>query len=328
MNVMARRAIKFSISFACLLCVAASAQRSSGDTWTVPVTQWGDPDLRGTWPIRHLIGIPLERPERFGERRLMTDEEFAEVEQRVNERNVRYDEEIEGNRMGIGHWAEPTEALRLTSLIVDPPDGRLPELTEAGRVLRATMGSSWHNTVFDSLADFDAWDRCISRGMPVSMLPRNYNNGIRILQSPGYVAMQIEMLGMRVIPLGDQPAVDPAVTAWLGESRGYWEGDTLVVETTNYNGKSGLTNFGVPGSPREPYPSTTGLRTVERFTRIDGATLEYQITMEDPEVLTRPFTIAYPMWRDDDYELFEYACHEGNTAVRYYIETSRYERAR
>ena len=303
-----------------------SAQETRVD-WTHPVTPWGDPDLQGTWPIGHLIAVPFERPEQYGERRLMIDAELAVVQERVDRRNRRYDDDVSNGRIGQGHWAESTQALPLTSLIVDPPNGRLPALTEAALAMRANRGSSWQSTVFDSIADFDSWDRCITSGMPVAMLPRNYNNGVVILQSPGYVVIVLEMSGARVIPIDERPLLAPEIRHWMGEPRGRWEGNTLVVETTNFTGMHDMTRVGVTGSPRELVPTSERLRTVERFTRTDDNTIEYELTVEDPVVLARPFTVAYPMWRDDDYELFEYACHEGNTAIRYYIETSRYERA-
>jgi hypothetical protein len=178
------------------------------------------------------------------------------------------------------------------------------------------------------VADFDSWDRCITRGLPVSMLPRNYNNGIRILQSPGYVVISLEMAHEgRIIPTDGRPPLDPAIRQWLGESRGHWEGQTLVVETANFNGLTGITNLGVPGSPREDNPSSDQLHLVERFTRTGPDTIEYEITISDPVALNAPFTIAYPMQRDESYRMFEYACHEANTAVRNFIETSRFERA-
>jgi glyoxylase-like metal-dependent hydrolase (beta-lactamase superfamily II) len=295
--------------------------------WSPPLTPWGDPDISGSWPIAHLIGTPLERPARFGERRLMNDEEFAAVVASVEQRNTRYDAEIASNRMGGGHWAEPTEALRLTSLIVDPADGRLPAMTAAGQSLQAVMGSGWSNTVFDGIQDFDSWDRCITRGLPVSMLPRNYNNGIRILQSPGFVAITLEMAHeTRVIPVDGRPPLDPEIVQWLGESRGRFEGKTLVVETTNFNGLTSMTNPGVPGSPNPPTPTTRAMRIVERFTPTGADTMDYTITIEEPVVLTRSWTAAYPMQRDEGYRSFEFACHEGNSAVRNYIETSRFER--
>lgn len=299
----------------------------SGPTRATPRTAWGDPDLQGTWPITHLIAVPFERPPEYGLRRTMTDEELEAVKERVAARNVRYEEDTEGGRIGQGHWAESTEALPLTSLIVDPPNGRLPELTDKALEMRAVRGSSWQNTVFDSIADFDSWDRCITSGMPVAMLPRNYNNGIVILQTPGYVVIQHEMSGVRIVPVDGRPPLPEAIRHWMGEPRGYWDGDTLVVETTNFTGLHDMTRVGVTGSPRELVPTSAQLRTTERFTRIDDDTIEYAMTVHDPVVLERPFTFAYPMWRDDSYKLFEYACHEGNTAVRYYIETSRYERA-
>src|SRR5690606_12641586 len=201
--------------------VSGDGAAAENGGWSHPMTEWGDPDLQGMWPIAHLIGTPMQRPEQYGDRRFMTDEEFAEVLERVNQRNTRYDEEIRNNRMGGGHWAEPTQALRLTSLIVDPPNGRFPELTEAGIAKAATMsGSYYQDDDFDDISDFDSWDRCITRGLPVSMLPRNYNNGIQIIQSPGYVVINIEMAHeARIIPVDGRPPLDPAVKQWLGESR-------------------------------------------------------------------------------------------------------------
>lgn len=306
----------------------AGASGAAESAWQHPRTPWGEPDIQGMWPISHLIGTPFERPEKFGDRRTMTDEEFAEVVARVEVRNTRYDEEQASNKMGGGHWAEPTQALRLTSLLVNPANGRLPALTPLGAALAPKMGSDWNRSVFDSVDDFDSWNRCISRGMPVTMLPRNYNNGVLIKQTPGYVVITTEMVHeARIVPTDGRPAADPAIKQWLGEPRGRWEGNVLVIESKNYNGLFGLTNFGVPGSPRAPVPSTTNLRTVERFERIADGTMNYSITVEDSEILTQPLTIEYPMQLDNDYESYEYACHEGNSSVRNYIETSRFERA-
>lgn len=300
---------------------------ASDDDWTPPQTPWGAPDLRGIWPISHLIGTPFERPDEYGERRFLTEEELAEKRKEVRERNTRYEEEQENNRIGGGHWAEPTQALRLSSLLVYPPDGQFPELTEYGAERAATMGSSWNSETFDWVDDFDSWDRCISRGMPVSMLPRNYNNGIRIWQAPGYVVIDVEMLDERIIPVDGRPPLDPEIRQWMGASRGHWEGNTLVIETRNFNGKTGLTNIGVPGSPAGDRLSSKQLRVVERLTRTGPDTIDYRMTVEDPPVLEDRFTVRYPMKRDNSYQFFEYACHEANTAVRNYIETSRYERA-
>jgi hypothetical protein len=299
-----------------------------------PVTQWGDPDLRGTWPIQHLIGTPFQRDEKFGERAEYTEEEFqARAKQLDEQRNARYEQEDRSNKIGMGHWAETTDAQRINSLLVDPPHGRFPELTARGKELSAKMGSSWSRETsgrpFDSVADFDTWDRCITRGLPPSMFPFNYNNGIRIHQAPGVVVIELEMIHeARIIPVDGRPALDPAIKQWMGESRGHWEDATLVIETTNFNGIGGMTNVGIPGSPRGDTPTTTNMRITERLTRVSPTQIDYSMTVEDPEVLTAPWTARYPMYLENDYEFFEYACAEDNTAVRNFIVTSRYERAK
>jgi hypothetical protein len=306
---------------------------SSGQTgaWQHPRTEWGDPDLQGMWPIINLISTPFQRDPKYGTRRYLTDEEYAATEERLEARDKRYEEEIKSNKMGMGHWAEAShhnEAARLTSLIYEPEDGRFPELTERGKELAAKMSSSWSGKAFDKPTDFDTWDRCITRGLPSSMFPFNYNNGIEIMQAPGYVIVRLEMIHeTRVIPVDGRPALDPAVKQWMGESRGHWEGNTLVVETTNFNGVPGMTNVGIPGSPRGDTPTTTNLKITERFTRTGENSMDYTMHVEDPEVLTQPWTAGYPMERDPTYQFFEYACNEDNTAVRNYITTSRYERA-
>jgi hypothetical protein len=313
----------------------SSAAGASG--WQHPRTEWGDPDLQGMWPIINLISTPFQRPVDdngnaiYGDRELLTDEEYEAAQRRLAARDERYREEIESNKMGMGHWAEAShrnEAARLTSLLVEPRDGRFPELTPRGKELAAKMSSSWTGTKFDKPTDFDSWDRCITRGLPPSMFPFNYNNGIQILQSPGYVIVRLEMIHeARVIPVDGRDPLDAAIKQWMGESRGRWEGNTLVVETTNFNGLTGMTNVGIPGSPRGDTPTTTNMKIIERFTRTDDDTIEYEMYVDDPEVLTQPWKARYPMQRDDSYRFYEYACHEDNTAVRNYIVTSRYERA-
>ncbi|HEY7333902.1 MAG TPA: hypothetical protein VH639_03390 [Bryobacteraceae bacterium] len=289
-----------------------------------PKTPWGEPDLQGIWPLNHLIAVPLERPTRYGNQLYLTDEEFAKAQGNLDARRSR-------NQSGAIPVADSSaRAMRQTSLIVDPPNGQFPPLTDYGKKLQAEMKGSYRpgQTVFDSVDDFSAWDRCITRGMPVSMEPRNYNNGIRIMQSPGYVIVLLEMAHeARVIPTNGEPALDPSIKQWMGESRGHWEGNTLVVETTNFNGLVGETSAGVPGSPRPLEPESPDMKIVERFTRVAPDTIEFKMTISDPAVLsTGSYTVAYPMFLDNKYESFEYACHEGNTAVRNYIQTSRYER--
>jgi len=305
------------------LALAQGRPAGSERAWKPPMTPWGEPDLRGIWPLNHLISTPFQRPEKFGDRRFMTDEEFAAAQKSAEARNERF-------LSGAIPQADAGEATRLTSLMVDPPNGRFPELTPKGKDLYAQMRGSYKpgQTVFDRPEDFDTWDRCITRGLPVSMLPRNYNNGIRIMQYPGYVVILLEMAHeARIIPTTKRPALDGAIRQYLGESRGRWEGNTLVVETTNFNGKPAMTNLGVPGSPPLT-PASANLRFTERFTRTATDTIEYQMTVEDPEILTTgKWSAAFPMKLDNDYKMYEYACHEGNTAIRNYIEASRFERA-
>ena len=296
----------------------------SAAEYEAPLTPWGEPDLRGTWPINHLISTPLVRDKRFGLNRYLTEEEFAEKQAGAAAR----DERFQGGPIPVADAGG--RAMNQTSLIVDPPDGQFPKLTDYGMEMQSKMRGSYHptQTVFDQIEDFSPWDRCITRSMPVSMQARNYNNGIRIFQSPGYVVIQLEMAHeARIIPTGDVPPLDSNIKTWLGESRGRWEGNTLVVETTNFNGLTQKTSAGNPGSPRPLQPTTTNQRIIERFTRVADDEIEFSMEIEDPEVLkTGSYTVAYPMYLDNDYAIYEYACHEGNTTVRYYIETSRFER--
>jgi hypothetical protein len=151
-----------------------------------------------------------------------------------------------------------------------------------------------------------------------------YNSGIEIVQAPGYVVIRLELVHeTRVIPLDGRPALAPAIVQWLGESRGRFEGDTLVVETSNFNGESPMLIVG-PGG--KPIPTSREMRIVERLTRVDRDTIEYEIAVEDPVVLTQPWKAAFPMMRDADYRIYEYACHEDNTAIRNFITGSRFER--
>ena len=298
----------------------AAAQQSN---WTPPKTAWGEPDLEGIWPLNNLIATPFQRPEKYGDRRFMTDEEYAVAQKSAEARNKRFESGA------IPQADSGTGVLRLTSLLIEPANGRFPALTPKGKELYEKMHGSYKpgQTVFDSPDDFDSWDRCITRGMPVSMLPRNYNNGIRIMQSPGYVLIVLEMAHeVRIIPTDGRPALDPSIKQWLGESRGHWEGNTLVVETTNFNGKTDMTNAGVPGSP-PLNPTSENMRITEHFTRTAEDTIDYQMRVEDPEIVVSPWAVEFPLKLDNKYQMFEYACHEGNTAIRGYIETSRFERA-
>jgi hypothetical protein len=308
---------------------AAPAQ-AAAKPWKQPRTPWGDPDLQGTWPLQHLTGTPLQRDPSLGERREFTDEEVKERTSSVYQvREQRLENEEKGNKLGNGHWVEFGQPNKITSLIIDPPDGRLPAMTEEGKRRSALMRSGWiPDQTFDWVDDFDNWDRCITRSLPASMLPAYYNNGVRIWQAPGLVAIQLEMIHeVRIIPINKQP-LDPKIRQWLGESRGHWEGDTLVVETTNFNAKGSATNIHTIASP--PYnntPISAEYKITERFTRTGADSLTYTATMNDPVVWTKPWTVELPWRRDDKYVLYEYACHEGNVMIPHYITSSRAKRA-
>jgi hypothetical protein len=297
---------------------------AAGGAYVAPRTPWGDPDLQGMWPIDKLNGTPVQRPESFGDRRYLTDEEYAERVERLRGLNARYDDELANNKMGIGHWAEMGLPNRLTSLIMEPANGRLPPLTAEGERRSGAMTSSWSNIPFDRVSDFNALDRCITRGMPASMFPFMYNSGIEIMQAPGYVVIRLELVHeTRVVPVDGRGPLAPEIVQWLGESRGRFEGDTLVIETANFNGESPMLIVG-PGG--KPIPTSREMRIVERLTRTANDTIEYQIGVEDPVVLMEPWKAAFPLQRDEAYRMFEYACHEDNSAIRNFIETSRFER--
>ncbi|MEP7355412.1 MAG: hypothetical protein ABI824_19450 [Acidobacteriota bacterium] len=301
---------------------AAKAAGKAVSNYTPPKTSWGEPDLQGTWPLDNLISVGLERKAQNANKAELSDAEIATAQAAMDKRNA-------APKAAIPVADTSKKVLKQTSLIVDPPNGKFPALTERGKNLQSEMQSSYKpgKNSYDGIEDFSSWDHCITRGMPVSMEPRNYNNGLRITQAPGYVIILLEMAHeARVIPTTPIPKLDGAIKQYMGESRGHWEGNTLVVETTNFNGLTGQTSAGVPSSPGPLQPETTNFKTVERFTRTGPDTLEFKMVVSDPEVMVSDYTVAYPLFLDNSYEMYEYACHEGNTAIRNYIETSRFER--
>jgi hypothetical protein len=302
--------------------VPAAAQETVGTPppkeagWTVPRTEWGDPDLRGTYPLDQVGRTPMQRRPQYGNRVLMTDEEHAEAQRAAAEVEAGADREDASNSLGAGNWFEYGTALRQTALIVEPAEtGRIPELTEEGKRRQQGMRSSWNGEVFEGIDDFNSLDRCITRGMPATMLPFPYNNGVRIFQSPGWVVINHEMIHeQRFIPLDGRPRLANGIKSWLGSSRGHWDGDTLVVETTGFNGLPPMVIVG-PSNGTSGIPTSSAMKIVERFTPYGEGRLYYEAWVEDPVVLTGKFKIAYPWVANNDYEPFEYACHEGNTLV-------------
>ena len=277
----------------------------------VPRTPWGDPDLQGTWDYRTIT--PLERAREFGTREFYTEEEKKTLESRAGRRMDVPPEEI---RPGLNHaqwWTDPGRFISdgyRTSLIVDPPDGRIPALTAEGRA-RQARAPNRNNAVNASWLDRGNQERCITYGLPSASLPTLYNNNIQIVQAPGTAVIVHEMIHeARVVPLDGRPRLNDKVQAWIGSSRGWWEGDTLVVETTNFNGKNSYRG------------STTGLHLVERYTRVDAGRLELRLTVSDPTTWEKPWTALLPM-RPTEGELLEYACHEANLSMVNILEVAR-----
>jgi hypothetical protein len=331
--------------------------------WQHPMTPWGEPDIQATLDMMQASRIPLERcADRYLGRRLPTflfgdaagsggaararpcDVEKAWLTQaEFDERMRAWGNEIDASRQALEAGdlgramrtgtLDPSIPQRQTSLIVDPPSGLLPALTAEGKRRALTMRSGWtlpgENHTYDGPEDFDSWDRCITRGMPSSMMPYRYNGGFRIVQGPGYVVFQLEMIHeARVIPTGGREPLAAEIKQYLGASRGRWEGTTLVVETTGYEPGPPLINLAVVGSPPgNRFPYSEAMQTTERIVRLNDDWWLYEITTEDPVVLTRPFTVRYPMRHDADYFMAEYACHEDNTIVPNYVRTNRHERA-
>ena len=291
-------------------------------------TAWGDPDLRGMWPIDSIGGLPLQRPVNMGDRVFLSDDELKTREAQMQRLRDAPAKETKAGKLGMGNWVEETGAGRQTSMVVEPANGRLPDLTPEGRRLTAIGRSSWvRGQDFDWVTDFDSWDRCITRGFPASMLPFRYNNGVQIVQAPGYVVINLEMIhDARIIPLDGRPAI-AGTTNWMGESRGHWEGNTLVVETDHIRSGAAPLNMATIGAPpNNTIPMSPQAHVTERFTLVGPNTLTYEMTYADPVYWTAPFTVRVDLARNEKYRFFEYACHEGDEQVRNYIVTSRIQR--
>jgi hypothetical protein len=303
------------------------AAQQGAKTYTPPRTPWGDPDLQGKWPGIELVGVPMQRPANFGTRNVLTDEEFKQREAQAAQQAARDEAEFDldaaaktpGGDVGgpvspPPHWLERGRPQRIASLIVDPPDGRTPPLTAEAQArnqaAQAARKQSQRGPA-DSYTDRSLYDRCITRGIAGSFLPVIYNNGNEIVQGPGWVALRNEMIHeTRIVPLDGRPRLDSNIKSWMGDSRGRWEGNTLVVETTNFHNRT--SGIGVNGGGTR---HSEDLKVVERITRVADDLLVWEMTFNDPKTWTRPWTIQLPLRRDDNYGMFEYACHEGNYAM-------------
>jgi len=306
-----------------------------GSSWTQPRTAWGDPDFQGVW--RYNAATALERPDQFEDRALLTDEEVAEIAGREQQfaanraagldgvdvgRRSREDSPIRGNEYDI-FWQDHGRArqvFRQTSLIVDPPDGKLPYTAQARRA-QARAAARYGVGPYESYLDPDTGERCLTDGVTAMMWQGPNGGHNRIVQSPGYVTIvHEEYQDRRIIPVDGRD--HGTVPQWFGDSVGHWEGDTLVVETTNFLDKTHYEWANIWTRPSE------ALRLVERFERVSPDTMEYTITVEDPKTFTRPWTAVLPIARlPEGTEIYEYACHEGNYALANILRGARTQAA-
>jgi hypothetical protein len=283
--------------------------------YTVPRTPWGDPDLQGVWSSDDAT-MPMSRPQNFGDRLYLNDEEFAAREKQIKTGITNAENAVGSFR---GDFAR--RAFRQTSLIVDPPDGRTPAFTAAAQTRRAPRDQgTFGNGPFDSTEDFTLYDRCITRGIVGSVMRVIYGNGNRIVQAPGMVAISYEMIhDSRVFYTDGRPHVGQAIRQYMGDSRARWEGDELVVETTNLTDK---TSIGPNGNGLR---HSDTMKLTERFKRVGDQILQYQITVDDPVTYERPFTLSLPLTPLDGGALLPYDCHEGNYAIRQSLGAERAE---
>jgi hypothetical protein len=294
---------------------------AAGKHWTPPRTQWGDPDLQGVWDYRTIT--PLERPQTMAGRQFLSEEEVSQLETRAAKRlDQPPDETVPATTIHAPYWTDPGRKVlddKRTSLIVDPADGRIPPMTaEAQRRALARRGlgregGGRDGGRADGPEDRTPLERCITWGLPTAILPGLYNNNIQIVQTPGYVAITHEMVhDTRIVPLDGRAPLSPKIRQWFGNSRGHWEGDTLVVETANFSDK---TNF---------RGSSANLHLVERFTRLAPDIVGFQVTVDDPATWARPWTAVFPM-RPTEGVIYEYACHEANVGLMDILEVARDE---
>lgn len=302
--------------------------------WNVPHTPWGHPDLQGMWTSTGMRFVPLERARRFGMRGVLNEQEAARRDKLSPDNGPTITPDIAERK---------AHTSRQASLVVDPPDGRIPLTPVALEELKTrerewlvenpersspgageltnyelSGGPLWRNDVPGSAADVDLWDRCISRGLPGVMVPTAYNNAIQILQTPDHIAIRYELLTLRIISLDGRPRLGSNIRHWDGDARARWEGDTLVVESTNFKQTKGYVR---------QYGSFDGgsdaMRLVERFTRGGRDTIRYEGTIIDRKTFAAPWTIGMSFEKEDTYRMYEYACHEGNYSMNNRLSGAR-----
>ena len=302
---------------AALPAVAQTRTAPAARPWTAPQTPWGDPDLQGIWTSDDCIGTPMNRAANLGDKLYYTEEELAQREAAIARQaaNDKVEFVAADARAGTGppgHWGERARRpCKQTSLVVDPPNGRTPDILPEARLRPVGEGAGNNNPKADSPEDFSYYIRCITRGVAGSVFPVIYGNGQQIVQGPGFVTILQEMVHeARVIPLDGRPHANSNIRSYMGDARGRWEGNTLVVETTNFlPNKTGL------GPNGGGTPTSDALKLTERYTRIGPNEVKYEVTVEDPKTYAAPFKVGFPLTQEPGYENFEYACHEGNNAM-------------
>jgi hypothetical protein len=307
------------LGIACGLVVALSSAALLAQTGkpALPSTADGHVDLQGIWDFRSATA--LERPARFAGREFMTADEVVAYEKEAVEREDGRPPDDGRTEQSVHpvwwlDYGKTVVGSRRTSLIVDPPDGKIPPLTpEAQKRGAERRAAARSHGPADSYENRSLQERCITRGLPEVTLPGPYNNNLQIVQTPAYVMLQTEMIhDARIVPMDGRPHGPAALRSWMGDSRGRWEGDTLVIDTINFTDRTSFRGAGA------------NLHLVERLTRVDADTIEYRFTVEDPTTWTRPWTVSYPIVKTDG-PIYEFACHEGNYGLRDILSGARYE---
>jgi hypothetical protein len=302
-----------------LLLIASIGVANAADK--APPTSKGKPDLQGIWTGGTLT--PFERPAQLADKPQLSQSELAAHNDELTKKFWAF-----GHRpddVGRDNDAFLDQDLQIlpsgqTSLVVYPTDGRVPVQPWAEKRAKE------NRTKFDSYETMSQWDRCITRG-PTELFPVVYNNAYQIMQTDRYIVIVSEMIhDARVVPLDGNEHIDSRIRSWNGDSRGHWEGSTLVVDTRNFNGKGWIVT-GLNGGRLTGVPYTEDLQLTERFTRVDAKTLKYEITVTDPSVYTSPWTLSFPLTLDDNYQMFEYACHEGNQSIESTLRGARTQEA-
>jgi len=303
---------------------AKTPAKTAAATYTPSRTPWGDPDIQGNYTNKYEQGTPFERPAELEGKTLadITGKELTDLIEKRQQAAIERDRFLSGDPTGT--IAGPLEFRDIFEVkkasrawfVTDPPDGKIPPITPEARqriAARRPTGSSFSNGVYDSYESLGLYDRCITRGYPNSMLPAIYGDSYQIVQGQGFVAIRIEMIHeTRIIPLGNQPHASKGIQLDMGDARGHWDGNTLVVETTNFKDRSIYRN----GNPQT-------FKLIERFSPTSKKSLEWSVTVDDPATWTRPWTFSLPLTVNDDEPLYEYACHEGNYAIKNILSWSR-----